>query len=153
VPGYLLDSNHVQAIFNKKPGVMAKLASLPRDTQLRVSAITLGEIEAGHRMTRSTNQQRRDEYTAFVNEMFLPNVITISASTRLCYGEVVARIWERHPPTRGVRTEVHLVNLGVDINDLWIFATAWEHGLILVTQDKMTCIQAAVPEVEMECWV
>jgi predicted nucleic acid-binding protein len=130
------------------------MASLPPNTQLRACAITLGEIEAGHRMTRTTNQQRRDDYTTFVNEKFLPNSLPISHTTRLSYAEIIARIWQRHPPANSkIRTEAHLLQLGVDVNDVWVVSAAWEHGLILVTQDKMECIREAIPEVQIECWL
>ena len=133
---------------------MQKVGSLPGNTQLRASAITLGEIEAGHRMTQTTDQRRRDDYTTFVNEQFLPNSLPISHSTRLSYAEIISRIWKRYPPANPkTRTEVHLVQLGVDINDVWVVAVAWEHGLTLVTEDKMKIIREVVPEVQVECWL
>ena len=152
--GCLLDTNHIDAIFLKKISVMGKINSLPVDTQLRVCAITLGEIEAGHRMTQTTNQRRRDDFTTFVNEKFLPNALPISHSTRLSYAEIISRIWNRHPPANPKsKTEAHLLQLGVDVNDVWTVSVAWEHGLIFVTQDKMKCIKEAVPEVQTECWL
>src|SRR5882757_10738143 len=96
VLGYLLDTNHVDALFHRKPGVAQRINSLPADTQLRACAITLGEIEAGHRMNKTTNQGRLDDYTAFVNKEFLPHALQISHSTRFSYAEIIGRIWERH---------------------------------------------------------
>jgi len=152
VHGYLLDTNHVAALFKKEPGVIEKVRSCP-DAQIRACTITLGEIEAGHRMTVTTNQGRRDEYTAFINEQFLPNALPISHSTRLYYAEVIGRIWKLHPPGKSsVKTEAHLVRLGVDINDVWVVSVALEHGLILVTEDSMQCIREAFPELKIECW-
>ena len=152
--GYLLDTNHIDAVFLSKSTVMNKINSLPGDTQIRVCAITLGEIEAGHRMTHTTNQRRRDDFAAFVNEKFLANALPISHSTRLSYAEIISRIWKRHPPANPkTRTEVHLLQLGVDINDVWVAAVAWEHGLIFVTRDKMKCIREAVVELQVECWL
>jgi len=154
VLGYLLDTNHVDALFHRKPGVIQKIASLPPDTLLLACAITLGEIEAGHRMNKTTDQRRRDDYTAFVNKEFRPNALPISQSTGLSYAEIIGRIWERHPPANSkIKTEAHMVQLGVDINDVWVVAVALEHGLILVTQDKMKCIREVVPEVQVECWL
>jgi predicted nucleic acid-binding protein len=43
--------------------------------------------------------------------------------------------------------------LGVDINDVWICAVAWEHGLTLLTQDKMKQIRSVVPEINVESWI
>lgn len=57
------------------------------------------------------------------------------------------------PPPPKKRTERHLLDLGVDINDVWAVAVAWEHGLIFVTEDKMACIREAVgSDVQFECW-
>jgi predicted nucleic acid-binding protein len=48
-----------------------------------------------------------------------------------------------------------LIQQGVDINDVWIFATAWTHNLTLLTQDGMGAIRAVVPdeEVAVEDWL
>lgn len=156
MPGYLLDNNHVSALFNKKPGVINKIRSLPANTQIRACAITLGEIEAGHRMTQTTNQRRRDDFTAFVNGEFRPNALPVSSSTDKYYAEIIGRIWRRYPPANPkIKTEAHLVSLGLDINDVWAVAVAWEHGLTFVTQDKMEKIREVVSDMEVpfECWI
>ena len=154
MPGYLLDNNHVAALFQRHSGVIQKLRSLPPDTQLRACVVTLGEIKAGHQMTTTTNQPRMDDYTAFVNGEFRPNALPISASTDQYYADIIGRIWQQHPPANPkIKTEAHLVSLGVDINDVWAVACAWEHGLIFVTTDKMTRIKQLVPEVQFDCWI
>jgi len=155
VEGYLFDTNHVSALFNKKSSILAKLKLLAPNTQIRACTITLGEIEAGHGMTKTTNQRRRDEYTAFVNETFFPNALSISTSTGRYYAKIIERIWNKHPKPTQLSTERHLVDLGVDINDVWIAAVAWEHGLALVTNDKMFCIKEVITkeEVEFENWL
>lgn len=152
--GYLLDANHVSAHFEEKPGFMEKLRAIPVDTQWRVCAITLGEIEASHQMSISTNQRRRNDYAAFVIEQYAYNTLEITASSRVYYASIIARIWQRHRPTsKKTRTEAHLIERGVDINDVWLVSSAWEHGLILLTEDAMTCIRDVVPEVQFECWI
>jgi predicted nucleic acid-binding protein len=134
--------------------LVQKVQSLPQDTQLRACAITLGEFEVGHLITQSTDQKKRDDATGFLNRVFLPNALPIAASTRFYYAQIIARIWQRQGPAKAsTRTEIHLVKLGLDINDVWVVAVAWEHGLILVTTDKMESIRKAVPEVQMECWL
>lgn len=155
MPGYLLDTNHAAAACRKHPGVLAKLHSLPANTQVRVCCVTLGEIEAGHQMNPTTNQQRRNDFIAELNRRFLPSALPISSSTRFYYANIIGRIWKKNPPANArIKTERHLVkNVGVDINDIWSVATAWEHGLIFVTQDKMTPIRNVVPEVTMDCWL
>ena len=154
MPGYLLDTNHVGAIASRQTKIVAKRDSLPRNAQIRACVITLGEIEAGHQMTQSTDQEKRDEYTKFVNREFVPNALGITASTRFHYADVMGRLWEAHPPPRGVKTERYLVSkFGVDINDVWTIAVAIEHGLTLVTQDRMPEIRAIVPELDVENWL
>jgi predicted nucleic acid-binding protein len=153
MPGYLLDVNQISALFCKKPAMLLKVASLPKGTQLRACTITLGEIEAGHRMTTSTKQSRRDEYTAFINSDFRPNALPVSHSTGYYYADIIGEIWKRHAPTKpGTRTDAHLLQLGIDINDVWAVAVAMEHGLVFVTCDNMACIREVVPASQLECW-
>src|SRR5665213_2886913 len=151
MPGYLLDVNHIVALFCKKEPVIQKVQSLPVGTQLLASAITLGEIEAGHCMTATTKQSRRDEYVAFIHKEFRPNVLKISDSTGYYYGRLIGDIWKRHPPAKSsIRTDQHIVGLGVDINDVWAVAAAMEHGLVFVTSDNMAVIREVVATSQFE---
>ncbi len=151
---YLLDTNHVMHVFNGHGRVVAHLASLPPATQIRTSVISLGEIEAAHRITETTDQQRRDEFDRFVFQEFRPLALPLSASTRQCYAQLIEGIWQRNPPSSGrTRTEWHLVKLGVDINDIWIAAQAIEHNMILVTEDNMQCIRESAGKLlDVENW-
>jgi len=154
--GYLLDANHVDAYHLEHPTFIERLRQVPADTLVRICTITLGEIEAGLRITTTTDQARRDDYAVFIiNE--LPLAIEVGVATRFYYAEIIERIFRRHSPPHGkkTKTEPHLLSLGVDINDLWTFAVAWEHGLTLLTQDKMTCIRevVSIEEVNVECWL
>jgi predicted nucleic acid-binding protein len=80
--------------------------------------------------------------------------VSISDATESYYGQIIGRIWKQTPPAKpSISTDAHLVNLGVNINDVWIVASAWEHGLILLTADKMACIKAVVAEVTWENWL
>ena len=150
--GYLLDTNHVTAWENQGAIFIERLSALPQDSMPRVCAITAGEIEAGHRITETTNQTRRDEFNRFVVRELHPRVIPVGIQTRIYYGQIVARLWDRHRPPPRRRTEMHLATLGIDINDLWIVAVAWEHGLTLLTTDSMDEIRKVVPEVEFDSW-
>lgn len=155
MPSYLLDNNHVEALFRNDPRVMRHVnAHRPEDWKY-TSTITLGEIEAGHRMTQTTDQARRDEYTAYINEHFRPYAFEVSDSTGFYYAQIIERIWQLHPPPNpNKRTELHLVELGVDINDVWAVAIAWERGLVFVTRDNMACIREAVgARVLFETWL
>jgi len=135
---------------------MAKINKMPQDWQLRVCTITLGEIQAGHLVTQTTDQQQRDDFLRFLNANFLHHALCISIHTRHKYAKVLYAILTKYPlPNKKTKTERHLVtNLGIDINDVWIAASAWEHNLTLVTQDKMTYIKEAVgSEVQFDCWL
>lgn len=151
---YLLDTNHIGHIFDRHQRVIQRCRSLPANTRLFASVISLGEIAAGHRITKTTNHQRRDEFERFVTHEFRPHALGVTASTREYYAQVIEGIWQRHPPTHeGIRTEKHLVDLGVDINDVWIAAQTLEHNLILVTGDKMECIREATGRLlDVEDW-
>lgn len=154
VKGYLLDTNHIAYVFDRHQRVVARLLSLPPNTGLFASVISLGEIAAGHRITATTDHQRRDEFDRFVTHEFRPNALRVNQATREYYAQVIEGIWERDPPTSGaVRTEQHLVALGVDINDVWIVAQTLEHNLILVTEDRMECIRASARRLlDVENW-
>lgn len=133
---------------------MQKLQCVPHETQFRICTITLGEIEAGNRITTSTDLTRRSDYLRFVLENFHHHAIEVAVTTRLYYANIVERIWRNHPPPNPKkRTEFHLVELGVDINDLWACSVAWEHGLTLLTADHMAVIQSCVPEVLVDNWL
>jgi predicted nucleic acid-binding protein len=155
--GYLLDTNHVGLLARKEAGIVARLQSQPPDTQVRICAITLGEITASRETTTTTNQQKRDEEDAFIKANLLPNLLPISNSTGIYYGLIIGRLGRSHPsPSQHTRTEYHLVaHLGVDINDVWVVASAWEHGLTLLTTDKMECIRDVVnaTEVRFDSWI
>jgi predicted nucleic acid-binding protein len=149
-----MDTNHVAAWEEDNPSVLAKMTSLPKETLIFASAITLGEIEAGHQRTQG-DPRRRQRVKDFLNIYVIPNAVKISHTTALYYGEIIGRIWKRHSPAKpAIKTDAHLVNLGVDINDVWIVACAWEHGLTLVTRDAMSCIkEVVIPDVQWESWL
>jgi len=150
--GYLLDTNHVCQLAIGRQSITLRLAALPANTAIYASTITLGEIEAGHEMTTTTNQRKRNSVIQFVNGVFVPNALPVSHSTGVYYGKIIGRIWRSTKPQPRTTTDKHLVSLNVDVNDVWIVALAWEHGLTLLTTDKMTCIKSVVPEVTWDNW-
>jgi predicted nucleic acid-binding protein len=155
--GYLLDTNHVAAVCRKDRAICAKIEAFPPGTQVRANVITLGEVEAGHRITVTTNQKKRDEYVAELESRFLPEALGITVKTRFAYAEIMGRLWNNHrPPSSKVKTERWLVEkFAVDINDVWSVAVAWEHGLTFVTTDDMEEIRKVISddEVSFECWL
>lgn len=64
---YLLDTNVVSELRKPRPhgGVLAWLKSLD-DAQLFLSAITLGEIQAGIELTREQDSRKADEIEAWL---------------------------------------------------------------------------------------
>jgi tRNA(fMet)-specific endonuclease VapC len=153
--GYLLDTNHVGAMYRQLPKVMARLNTIPPEYLIRVSTITLGEIEAGNLITKTTDQLKRDEFIAYVNEVFLPYALCVTKGTRIAYAKIIEKILQNIPKIApDKKTERHLVENGIDINDVWIAAVAVEHGLVLVTHDGMEKIREAIKsEIEIEDWL
>jgi predicted nucleic acid-binding protein len=82
VRGYLLDANHISGYHAQYQGFMQRLRSVPPETQLRVCTITLGEIEAGNKITTSTDLNRRSDYLSFVLLNFHHHAIEIAVATR-----------------------------------------------------------------------
>lgn len=156
MPGYILDTNHISAHFAQTPGVLAKRNSLPAETLWFASPITIGEIEAAHRINQPSDwkaQQVRNAFIAFLNAQYIPLTLEITYATRFAYADIIEGLWKDCACPPRTRTEYHLAHeFGVDINDVWIVASALEHNLTLVTQDKMERISKAVG-VRIECWL
>ena len=93
--GYLLDTNHIDAIFRGDATVMDNMKKVPPENYPRVSAITLGEIEAGNLTTNTTNQARRDEFSEFVKTNFLKYSLDVKFTTRLYYAEIISKIFTK----------------------------------------------------------
>lgn len=148
-----MDTNHVTAWEDERPAITAKIESLPKSDMIFASAITLGEMSAGHEMSPG-DDHRRHLVNRFLDVHVIPTAIPISHYTRSYYGKIMGRIWQRHPPASSKkRTELHLVEQGLGINDVWIVATAWERGLIFLTTDTMQWIREAASEVAFDTWL
>ena len=126
----------------------------PPENIVWVCPISLAEIECGLRITNTTDAQRRAQCRRFIEDNALDFVRPIETTTRDSYADIMERIWRAHPPAdRRIETQRHLSDLGVDINDVWIAAVALEHGLILLTADRMDTIRNCVPEVVIDNWL
>jgi tRNA(fMet)-specific endonuclease VapC len=163
VQGYLLDNNIVRYWFDgecpEHRGVSQRIQRLPAETPLAVSAITLGEIEYGLRAL-DAEPGFEAELVGFLYEQ-LPMVLSVTASTRIDYGSIRARLFKKFAPgslRRKARLPEQLVNpatglsLGIQENDLWIAAQALEYNLILVSNDRLTRLREAAPELRIENW-
>jgi tRNA(fMet)-specific endonuclease VapC len=162
--GYLLDTNVVSYWFTagslQHELITARIQSLPEDSLLALSAITLGEIEYGHRVVSPNETSVQADFLEFIGEQ-LPTVFPVEATTRLYYGKLRALLFEKLVPAgkkkSGLRPEqlvdpVTSLELGIQENDLWIAAQALEYNLVLVTADKLQRIREVAAELEIENW-
>ena len=154
--GYLLDTNAVSHWHHQHPRLAQRINALAGHDQLRVSAITLGEIEFGHNLyLRSRDLVRRDEFANWVSRNFPKSrTLEVTRDTRDYYGVLRAAIFEKYPPLKADENHPELCydpvsasELGIDENDLWIAAQAIEHGLTLVTQDNMDRIKQVAKDI------
>lgn len=116
---YLLDTNVVSELRKPRPhgGVVAWLESID-DAQLHLSAVTIGEIQAGIELTREQNPQKANEIEAWLELVANAyNVLPMDAETFRAW----ARLMHRKSDTL--------------YEDAMIAATAKVHGLTVVTRN------------------
>ena len=165
--GYLLDTNILDYWFNARRPQHDKVVDcidrLPAGTPLRISVVTLGEVEYGHRAVSPHDTPIQVRFRRFLAEQF-PIALEIRKTTTLYYGAWRARLFAEFAPrekrTRTTRPE-QLVDpatsreLGIQENDLWIAAQAMEHNLVLVTHDSMERLRHVMDDalrVDFEDW-
>jgi hypothetical protein len=131
VKKYLLDTNVVSEVRKHKPhgAVVAWLAGL-RDDQVFLSAVTMGELQAGIELTRRQNPEKAREIELWVDQL--------EASYQILPMDTVSfREWGRlvHGKSN------HLIEDGM------IAATARTNGLIVATRNEDDFNQLNVPVV------
>lgn len=164
VRGYLLDTNIVAYWFDEgKPEhmpVAKHIASLPADSPLRISAVTLGEIEYGHKVESREPTSIQAQFSSSVRDR-LGNILDIRRSTAAYYGSLRASLFDKYAPKKrrkGLRPEqltdpITSLDLGIQENDLWIAAQAIEHNIVLVSHDGLDHIRTVAGDVlEIEDW-
>jgi toxin FitB len=116
---YLLDTNVVSELRRPRPhgAVLAWLHQVP-DSDLYISAMTIGEIQAGVELTREQNAEKAAEIESWLEQVAETyNVLAMDAQTFRSW----ARLMHRQPD-----------NL---IEDAMIAATAMVHNLTVVTRN------------------
>lgn len=116
---YLLDTNVISELRKPRPhgGVLAWLQAVA-DKHLYLSAVTLGEIQAGIELTREQDNAKAAEIEVWLEQVAASyNVLTMDAAT--------FRVWARLMHRRSDTV----------IEDAMIAATASVHGLNVVTRN------------------
>lgn len=116
---YLLDTNVVSELRRRRPhgAVVSWLESVP-DAELQLSAVTLGEIQAGIELTRDSDPDKADEIEAWAD------LVARSYSILPLDGETF-RVWARLMHHRSDTL----------YEDAMIAATAMVHRLVVVTRN------------------
>jgi hypothetical protein len=120
VKKYLLDTNIVSELRKPKPhgGVLAWIRGL-REEQLFVSAVTLGELQAGVERTRRNDPEKAQALEDWIDG--LQDTLQVLAMDSACFREW-ARLMERRPEQL--------------LEDIMIAATARVHGLTVATRNE-----------------
>lgn len=116
---YLLDTNVVSELRKPRPqgGVVAWLESMD-DAQLYLSAVTLGELQAGIELTREQDPQKAQEIEAWLELVAgAYNVLPMDAATFRAWARLMYR-----------KTDALY-------EDAMIAATAQVHGLTVATRN------------------
>ena len=150
--GYLFDTNILDYWFDdhrpEHENVIRRMNAIDPHSPLRISAISLGEIEYGHRCVSAADTAIQLTFKEFVATR-LPRVLTVDRSTSVHYGQIRARLFRKFAAKndrKSLRTcqlvdPVTERSLGIQENDLWIAAQASEFNLVLVTHDRMERIR------------
>ena len=127
---FLLDTDTLSGFRkrNRDPGLLDWI-SAQRMSDLYISVVSIGEIERG-----VIRQQRRNPEFARSLAVWLDGLMTVYAERILPVDLAVARHW-------GILSGA----LGHDNSDLFIAATALEHGLTVVTRNVRHFEPTGVP--------
>jgi len=122
---YLLDTNVVSELRKPKPhGAVVAWLKEQQEAQIFLSAVTIGELQAGVEQVRKQDSSKAREIELWVDE--LADSYQILPMDTLCFREC-ARLMEGKPD--------HL------FEDAMIAATARVHQLILATRNERDFLQ------------
>jgi len=129
--GYLLDANILSFRFDparkaEHDKVVERVGALPADSPLAISAVTLGEIEYGHKAEAKAGYTPvQVQFNEFVRAR-CPMILSVTATTVADYGQLRAALFEKYGKKGGRRTRwpeqlidpATSLSLGVQENDL-----------------------------------
>lgn len=126
---YLLDTNVVSELRKPKPhGAVLAWIGTVADADLHISAVTLGEIQAGIEITREQDAPKADDLEQWLEQVSATfNVLAMDATTFRAW----ARLMHRASDTL--------------YEDAMIASTAREHRLTVVTRNVVAFGQFGVP--------
>jgi len=161
---YLLDTTIASALWDKCHENHAPFRErLDRlgDAPVYVSVVSLAEVEYGLKTAPRIGEQRQRSVRARMRAF---EVLALDRHVVEYYAELRARLFRKYSPknSRG-RLKAKIVPdlwerspdklLGIQENDLWIASAAVERNLVLVTNDRLTHIQAvAGDDLRVERW-
>jgi predicted nucleic acid-binding protein len=133
---YLLDTNVVSELRKPRPhgGVVAWVRATP-DAHLHISAVTVGEIQAGIELTREQDAAKAAQIEVWLNQL-------ASAYEVLPMDAPVFRAWARLMHRRSDTL----------YEDAMIAATAVVHGLTVVTRNTRDFAPFGVPVLDPFQW-
>jgi predicted nucleic acid-binding protein len=126
---YLLDTNVVSELRKKKPhgSVLAWISGL-RLEQMYVSAVTIGELQAGVEITRRQDADKAKEIELWVDQIQATSQVLVMDAACFREGAVLMHGKSNHL-----------------MEDAMIAATARINSLIVATRDEADFRQFAVP--------
>jgi len=113
----IIDTNFYVA-FKRQDKVA--ITTLRKAEYIAVNTVVLGELLAGFRCGRK-ERQNREELDLFFDSPRV-DLLTIDDGTAEFYAQIFAELKDRGYP--------------IPTNDLWLAASAMQHGLTLATYDK-----------------
>ncbi len=146
---YLLDTNHCSFIINGNVQVINSLKN-KRNNVIGISIITYAEL-----LYMAEKSARKSENITGVKE-FLDkvNLYFIDEETAIYYSQIKTAVFNQFAPKdKNKRRRTSIGNLGFTDHDLWIVATAIQHGLILVSADSDFKRINQVQEFSWESWI
>ena len=145
---YLLDTNHLSALLLDEPAIVARLAIVGQ-SRISTAVVVAGELSF---MAQKSDRPRANQER--VNRLLeVLTVLSLTLTIANIYGQIKAEILDRFgPKDRARRRQFEMRHLGFTEPDLWIAASAREHGLTLVSADRDFARIAEATGIVTESW-